>query len=266
MITFLHTFEPTAIAFSWRFITVHWYGILVVSGMLSGMLLMKQLARRFSIKAEEVYDVLFYVIVSGLVGARIYAVLLEWQYYAANPDQILAVWNGGLAIHGGIIGGVIALLIIVQKRKYQLLQWTDIMAPAIALGQAIGRWGNYFNQELFGKPTDAPWGIPISPSLRPNGYESAQYFHPTFLYESVLNLLNCLILLVLFKKFSHRSGIVTAVYLINYAIIRILMEQLRIDPTAVVLGVRVPIIASGVLIIIGVSLLVWLTQLTRRQR
>ncbi len=262
MIEFLHTFLPSSVALQLGSLTIHWYGITMVLGMVAGILLLQVTAKHIQHAKDEVYDLAFYVILASLLGARIYAVFLELPYYMQHPDQIIAVWNGGLAIHGGIIGGILALYFYCKKKKHNVIKWADAFAPALALGQVFGRWGNYFNQELFGKPTDAPWGIPINIFNRPQGFKDVQYFHPTFLYESILNLINFILLFVIFKKVYNKNsklkpGTVVSIYFITYGVIRIIMEQLRIDSTAVVLGVRVPVIASAVLIVLGIISLLY---------
>ena len=270
MFSFLQTFEPNPVLFQLGLLTIHWYGLTMVLGVSLGIWVVLRLAQKNQIQPDSVYDLTFWLVVFGLVGARVYAVLLEWEYFAAHPAEIIAVWRGGLAIHGAILGGLAALIMYARKKRQPFWLWADILAPAIALGQAFGRWGNYFNQELFGRPTDAGWGIIISPANRPAGFEQFQFFHPTFLYESILNLVNFGALLYLHRvktKFRLPAGCIVAVYLANYAIIRIIMEQFRIDRTPMFGGVRVPIIASAVLLVVAAGIFIKLclkpSRLTR---
>ena len=211
----------------------------------------------------------FGLVVSGLVGARLYHVLNEWSYYWAHPLRIFAVWNGGLAIHGALIAGLIFLWFYTKRQStsylpsdamHQALQagklpatsylfWLlDLLAPAVLLGQAIGRWGNYFNQELFGYPTSLPWGIPISPANRPPEFADATYFHPTFLYESLWDLVGFIMLCALLKLFINKSlmgkGYLFGVYLIFMSTGRILIEFMRIDKVPIILALRLPMIFS----------------------
>lgn len=254
MIDFLHTFSPQPIAFSLGPITVHWYGLFIVLGIIVGLLVVAWSGKKTGIAKDEVYNLAFYLIIFSLLGARLYAVFLELPFYLKNPDQIIAIWNGGLAIHGALLGGVLTLFFYTKKKGQSFWLWADLIALAIPLGQALGRLGNYFNQELFGKPTDLPWGIPIEPSLRPASYNSFFYFQPTFLYESILNLINFLVLLILFskrQKLNLRNGTIFFIYLINYGIIRMVMEFFRIDHTPIVLGIRLPILVSALLIVVG---------------
>ena len=278
MINFLHNFLPQPILFQFGLIKIYWYGLFMVLGIIAGLTVVLKLAKRLSIKNDEVYDLGFYLIIFSLIGARIYAVFLELPFYLKNPFEIIAVWHGGLAIHGAIIGGVLTLIIYSWKKKQSFWQWADLLAPALALGQTIGRFGNYFNQEIFGKPTDLPWGIPIALQNRPIDYISQQYFHPTFLYESGLNLINFFILFFLLKlknssklqvtslprKIAKRfiwgyrlqEGAIALVYLINYSLIRIAMEFLRTDHTPKIFGIRLPILVSLGIIILSLGLII----------
>lgn len=250
MINFLHTFNPNAIAFSLGWVIIHWYGLFVVTGILAGLLAAVVLGKKYNITANQVFDLAFYLILAGIVGARVYSILLDWPYYSQNPAQIIAVWNGGLAIHGAILGGLAALIFYVKKHRQNFWQWADLAALALPLGQTFGRWGNYFNQEIFGTPTALPWGIPIEAVNRPAQYSQFQYFHPTFLYESILNLSNFLILVYIFKKTKVKPEIVFLIYLINYSLIRIAMEFLRTDSAPYILGIRWPVIFSLVVIVV----------------
>lgn len=260
---FLHTFQPSAIAFTLGPLSVHFYGLTMALAMLVGIAVVRRLAQRRGIQPEMVYDLAFWLIIGALAGARLYAVLLFWPYYLANPQEILAVWRGGLAIHGAIIGGALTLWGYCARRREEggsvggrFLQRGDFLVVGLAVGQAIGRWGNYFNQELYGRPTDLPWGIPIALDHRAAGYEQFPYFHPTFLYESLLNLALAGILAWLYRGKKLATGGVVGVYLIGYAAIRLLMESLRVDDTAMLAGVRVPVLASLAAAAVGAALLV----------
>lgn len=270
MINFLHTFNPQPILFQIGFLKIHWYGLFMVLAILVGLFFVSRLAKKSLVSQDEVFDLGFYAIIFSLIGARIYAVFLEIDFYLKNPFQIIAVWNGGLAIHGAIIGGAAAVFLYCYFKKKSFWLYVDLAAPALALGQSIGRWGNYFNQEIFGKPTNLPWGIPIALQNRPAAYLNFQHFHPTFLYESALNLINFFLLLALFFLLNKRNeelriknqelriknqGFVFLVYLINYSLIRIVMESLRLDETPLVFGIRLPVLVSlGVIIICGALL------------
>jgi len=186
-----------------------------------------------------------WLILGGIIGARLYDVfLIDWDYFANNPLEIIQIWHGGLAVHGAIIGGVIALLAWCKIKKKSFWQFAGLIFTVLPLGQAIGRWGNYFNQELFGRPTTLPWSIPISTVNRPEQYSNFQYFQPAFLYESILNLILFFVLLFLYKKNRH-SGEIVIYYLMGYSAIRFMMEFIRIDVTSLVFGIRLPQLVSG---------------------
>jgi phosphatidylglycerol:prolipoprotein diacylglycerol transferase len=264
---FLHTYLPDPVIFHWQFISLHWYGMLIALAISAALAVSLKLARQRGLKSDEVFDLAFYLIIFGIIGARIYAIFLDLGYYLKNPFEIVAVWHGGLAIHGAIAGGLLALIIYGRRRERSFWLWADLAAPGLALAQAIGRWGNYFSQEVFGRPTDLPWGIPISYINRPVQFLSQEYFHPTFLYESLLDLANFLLLYFLFRRFYGRDyelriknqelGIIFFVYLINYSLIRLGMEFLRVDETIEIWGIRWPIVVSLIIIIAGIIGLSW---------
>jgi len=309
MINFLHTFSPQPILFQFGWLTVYWYGIFIVLGIFAGLLVTRQLAKHLNISTDEVYNLVFYLVIFGLLGARLYAIMLDWPYYFSHPGEMIAVWHGGLAIHGAIIGGLVTLLIytfpltlrqtqgdteLVERvtpalsrqgrgRDRDFWLWADILAVGLPLAQAVGRWGNYFNQEVFGLPTNLPWGIPIQFQNRPAEYLAQPYFHPVFLYESVLDGLNFLMLLSLFlwvgrnnpasakasagkqeSRIKNQGGVVFLLYLINYSVIRILMEFLRLDSTPAVFGLRWPVLVSGLVIMASLGFL-WRFKLTGRR-
>jgi len=248
MINFLHTFEPTSIIFQLGFVTIHWYGLFIVLGILSAYFLTSQLAKKHNISSDAIADLAFWLIIWGIIGARLYHVLLEFSYYLSHPLNIFKIWNGGIAIHGAVIAGLIYLYYFCKKNKQDIFLLTALIAPGLALAQSIGRWGNYFNQELFGIPTDKAWGIPINFFNRPDVFAKAEYFHPTFLYESFGNFLIFLILIFLYsfvkKQQKNNWYIVPTVYLLLYSILRFSLEFIRIDKTPEFLGLRWPQIAS----------------------
>ena len=197
---FLHNYNPDPIIFSFSQIQIYWYGFFISAGILAGLIIVSKLAEKYKISKDKIFNLSVYLIIFGLLGARVYSVILDFHHYFEYPIDIFKIWQGGLAIHGAIIGGLAAGYVCAKKQKLNFSLTADIAAVSVALGQAIGRWGNYFNQEVFGKPTNLPWGIPIDKINRPDIYQSVQYFHPAFLYESILNLINFFILLFLHKK------------------------------------------------------------------
>ncbi len=245
MFTFLHIYIPNPIFISLGPINIHWYGLFVALGSLSAIITSLKIASYYKIKKEVVIDLAFWLIVYGLLGARIYHVFLELPYYFKYPLDIFKIWHGGLAIHGGILAGVIVLYFYAKKYKINFWQLGAIVTPCLALGQAIGRWGNYFNQELFGQPTNLPWGIPIDIINRPFEYLNYEYFHPTFLYESIGNFLIFILLitlhiLIIKKKIKPNYLLLTIGYLISYSLLRFGLEFIRIDTTPIIAGLRFP--------------------------
>jgi phosphatidylglycerol:prolipoprotein diacylglycerol transferase len=258
MINFLHTFKPEAILISLDPITIYWYGLFVVSGILAAFFVILKLATYYKIDKNKIIDLGFWVIIIGIIGARIYHVGLELPYYLENPLNIFKIWNGGLAIHGGIIAGGLSSLYLVKKYKLKFWKVTALATTGLALGQAIGRWGNYFNQELYGLPTSTAWGIPIEEANRVLGYKTFEFFHPTFLYESIGNLIIFIILISLHifiikkEKIQKTSFInLTLLYLVLYSILRFSLEFIRIDYTPYLAGMRFPQIISLIIIFLS---------------
>ncbi len=222
------------VAFSIGPLAVRWYGILIMLGVLAGASLAARLARRKGENADHLWNMVPLVVFAAIAGARAYWVLLDWNTCCAvDPAQALNIRGGGISIHGAIAVGLLSIWLFTRYNKLRFFRWVDIIAPGLALGQAIGRWGNFANQEAFGGPTSLPWGIYISPSRRPVGYEQFSYFHPTFLYESLYNLLACIVLYQVAVRIDRdrrlRDGDTLWLYLIGYAVARFLIESLRTD-------------------------------------
>jgi phosphatidylglycerol:prolipoprotein diacylglycerol transferase len=239
----------------WGNFSVRWYGLLIASAVLIGVTLSQNLARRRNVNPDLISDLAIWLVIGAIPCARLYYVLFEWEDYAQRPADILAIWKGGIAIHGAIIGGLIAALIFCRIQKVQFWQMADLIAPSLALGQAIGRWGNFFNSEAFGRPTDLPWKLFIPYDARPLEYKGAEYFHPTFLYESIWNIAIFALLLVLFArdlkgKPKLQTGTIFLVYLITYGCGRFWIEGLRTD--SLMLGpLRIAQVVSLVFIAVG---------------
>ncbi|MDP9496352.1 MAG: prolipoprotein diacylglyceryl transferase [Actinomycetota bacterium] len=185
-----------------------------------------------------VTDVATCVVPLGLVGARIYHVITSPGPYLEDPVRALYVWQGGLGIPGGVAGGVLAGYVICRRRGIAPGAFADAVAPGVALAQAVGRFGNWFNQELFGLPTTLPWALEIDPQHRPAAYADAATFHPTFLYEAVWNVGVAAVVVWADRRFRLSSGRAFALYLALYAVGRAWIEALRVDPAAVILGLR----------------------------
>lgn len=212
-------------------LTLHVYGLLIGIGIVLALQLTERLARRDGVRAEGLLPVLLPSIAMGFVGARLYHVLSEPLRYAREPLDILKVWEGGLGIWGAIAAGAVTAMVLAPRHGVDRRRLLDAAAPACALAQAIGRWGNYANQELFGRPTSLPWALEVDPAHRPERYAESSTFHPTFLYES-LGLLGIVALLtVLALRWDTRPrGILFAMYVALYSTIRFFVEGLRVDP------------------------------------
>jgi phosphatidylglycerol:prolipoprotein diacylglycerol transferase len=256
--------SPGAIAFQVGPLVIRWYGILMATAIVAGLWLAHRQARREGLPADDLISVAQWGILSGLVGARVYEVIFNWDYYGQYPWKILAVWEGGLAIHGGLIAGVLVGAWLATRWGLPVLRCLDVAAPSIVLGQAIGRWGNFFNEEAFGLPTALPWKLYISPPHRPVGFGPAEYFHPTFLYESLWDLaVFGLLVLVARPRLRDRPGAVFFCYLGLYSIGRFFIEALRLD--SFWLGpFRVPQLASVVGLLIAVAGVAWTKRRAER--
>ena len=254
--------------FEWGGFAVRWYGFLIASAVLIGVTLSQYLAKRKQVNPELLADLAIWLVVAAIPAARLYYVIFQWEQYQDNLGDVLAIWKGGIAIHGAILGGTIAAIIFAKLQKVSIWQLADLVVPSLALGQAIGRWGNFFNSEAFGRPTDLPWKLYIPPASRPLEYISFEYFHPTFLYESIWNLsVFSLLLFLFFRSLKPNSPIKTGtlalVYLIAYSIGRFLVEGLRTD--SLMAGqLRTAQIVSLILITVGTLGLVWQYKLQRK--
>lgn len=206
------------IAFEVFGIAVRWYGILISLGMIIGTMLALREAKRLGLDENLILDFIIAMIPCAIIGARLYYVIFNWSYYNGDIMKIINIREGGLAIHGGVIGGVIAGIIFTRIKKIEFWQLADIIAPSLILGQAIGRWGNFINQEAHGGPTNLPWGIVV------DGVK----VHPTFLYESFWNFA-IFIFLMIYKKKKKFNGEVFFLYLILYSIGRFFIEGMRTD-------------------------------------
>ncbi len=260
MINLLHTFHPNPILISFGPIEIYWYGFFIVLGILVAIAAAVKLGKYYKISKDEILDLSFFLVIFGIIGARLFHVLIEWPYYISHPLDIIKVWQGGLAIHGGIIAGLITVYWFAKKRNINFWKLAAIIVPGLALAQAIGRWGNYFNQELFGRPTDLPWGIPIDMINRPFRFMAKEYFHPAFLYESLGSMLIFAIMLgvnawIIKKgKFSDFYFLFSvACYLILYSLLRFFTEFIRIDEAYYFFGLRHAQITSLAIIAVSVA-------------
>ena len=249
--------SPGAIAVQIGPLVIRWYGILMATAIVVGLWLAHRQAKREGLPADDIVSAAQWGILAGLVGARLYEVVFNWDYYGQHPAKILAVWEGGLAIHGGLIVGPLVGAWLAHRWRLPVLRCLDVAAPSLALGQAIGRWGNFFNEEAFGQPTDLPWKLYISPAHRPPEFSRHEYFHPTFLYESLWDFAVFLALMAWLRpRMRAHPGALFFLYIGLYSIGRFAIEAIRLD--SFWLGsIRVPQLASVVGIVIAVIGIAW---------
>lgn len=214
--------------------------------------------RFYEFKKETIIDLVPYLVLFGIIGARLYYCVLNYDFYLRFPTEIIAIRHGGISIHGAILGGLIGLLIFAKRHKISFLKLADVSAAGLAIAQSLGRWGNFFNSEAFGRPTELPWKLFIAPQYRPVPYQSYEYFHPTFLYESILDFLIFAVLFGIIKFCKNKKdGNIALIYLILYSVARIVVENYRIDSVLYIRGIPVAIIVSLFIILIaGLTLII----------
>ena len=229
---------------------LRYYGLCIALGIAAGTWLTSRELARKGYDPALALDALFFVVPPGFIGARAYHVATDYDLYAGDPfPGVFAVWNGGLGIYGAVIGGFIGVLIFARVRGISPLVFADTAAPGLILAQAIGRWGNYFNQELFGRPSNLPWAIEIAPDNRPTAFADATAFHPTFLYESIWDVLVCLALLWVARRFADllKDGDILLLYVSLYSVGRFFVEALRVDPAFLIGNFRGNLFVASVL-------------------
>jgi phosphatidylglycerol:prolipoprotein diacylglycerol transferase len=224
---------------------VRFYGIVIMVGALAGGFLAQKEAERKGHDPDTVWDLMVWLIIGGIVGARLWHVFtpppssiamgITTKYYLTHPLALINTRNGGLGIPGAVMGGALALYLFTKKHNLSFGAWADFAAPGLALGQAIGRWGNFFNQELYGAPTNLPWKLYIDPVHRLPGFESVSYYHPLFLYEMLWNLGNMAVLLWISHRLGDKlkNGDVFLAYLVIYPIGRFFLDFLRLDASRI---------------------------------
>lgn len=248
------------IAFTFLGISIEWYAFLIVMAMIIGIFISFFESKKHNIDSETFYDLVFYLILFGIIGARVWFVVFNWDYYAQHLDEIIKIWEGGLAIHGGIVAATIVIFLYAKVKKINPFMISDIAVTVMLLGQAIGRWGNFINQEAHGPETTEEFlssTLHLPDFIVQGMYIDGTYYHPTFLYESIWNIVGFLIIIILLRpKFRYNYGIITAFYLIWYGFIRTLIEQMRTD--ALMWGdIKVAALASTIMMISGLVIIAW---------
>lgn len=251
--------EPIGrVAFHLGPIPVHWYGVFIGLGIVLALLLAMREAERRGLDKEIFADLLLWAIPAAIVGARLYYVAFEWEHYSQNLGDIFKIWEGGLAIHGGLIGAIITGYIFTKVKKVSFWQLADIAAPSIILGQAIGRWGNFINQEAHGEEVSRAFleSLYLPDFIINQMYIGGTYYHPTFLYESLWNFAG-VIILILLRRANLRRGEIFLTYVIWYSVGRFFIEEMRTDSLMLTETLRIAQTISVALVIGAVALIIY---------
>ena len=236
-------------------ISIRWYAICIVSGLILAVYLSMKEAPRKKINPDDIIDFILIAFPLAIVGARLYYVIFEWGYYSQHLGEIFAIWNGGIAIYGGLLTGALVLYLFSRRRLIEPIDFLDIAAPSVMIAQSIGRWGNFFNQEAYGAAVKSLNYLPSF--IRDQMYIDSSYRQPTFLYESSWNLLGFLLILILRRKPQFlRQGEITAFYLIWYGFGRMIIEGMRTD-SLMFAGLRVSQWLSMILILVGLAIIIY---------
>ena len=236
-------------------ISIRWYAICIVSGLILAVYLSMKEAPRKKINPDAIIDFILIAFPLAIVGARLYYVIFEWGYYSQHLGEIFAIWNGGIAIYGGLLTGALVLYLFSRRRLIEPIDFLDIAAPSVMVAQSIGRWGNFFNQEAYGTAVKSLNYLPSF--IRDQMYIDGSYRQPTFLYESIWNLLGFLLILILRRKPQFlRQGEITAFYLIWYGFGRMIIEGMRTD-SLMFAGLRVSQWLSMILILVGFAIIIY---------
>ena len=241
---------------------LRWYSTLIALGILIDYFIARSYFKRRGWNPEHLDEALLLGVLFGILFARIYYVIFEWDYFKDHPSEIFKIWHGGIAIHGGFLGAIFAVWLYTKIKKnvsFTFLEALDVMGWLFPLAQGIGRWGNFFNYEAFGYPTDLPWKMYVPPRSRPPQFASSEFFHPTFLYESLWDFMVFAILTLYVKREYKRPGEVISLYLVMYSMGRIMVERLRTD--SLWLGdIRMAQLFSAIAMIIGALWYLWLRR------
>lgn len=245
------------VAFNFGPLSVRWYGIIIAVGILLGYFVAQRTLVKAGLHKDTLVDIIFYSALFGFIAARIYFVIFQWPYYAENPGEIIKIWHGGIAIHGGLIGGFIAGVIVCKVKNLNPFQIGDIVAPSIILAQGIGRWGNFMNHEAHGGPVSRAFleQLHLPNFIIENMYINGQYYHPTFLYESIWDVAGFIILVNIRKHL--KLGETFFLYLTWYSFGRFFIEGLRTDSLMLTSNIRVAQLVSILLILISISLIIY---------
>lgn len=249
--------SPSQILFTIFGVNIYYYGVIMALAISVGVLVSDWFGTKFfALKKETIIDLAPYLIIFGIIGARLYYCALNYDFYLRFPTEIIAIRHGGISIHGAILGGAIGLWLFSIRHKVNAIKLCDVSAIGLSLAQAIGRWGNFFNSEAFGSPTNLPWKLYIAPQYRPIPYQNVDFFHPAFLYESILDFIIFLVLIFIVKKdLLKKDGNIALIYLILYSVVRIFVESLRLDSVKYIHGYPVALLVSVGIIVVSLGLM-----------
>ena len=247
---------PFSSVFSVFDIPIHIYSLCIFLAVIISFAVMFLYVKKYNmpVKKDVLYDMAPLLVIFAIIGARLYYVCLSLDYYLKHPIEIFCVWNGGISIHGAILAGIIFGLLYLKKKKLPFLNYADTVCFVLPLGQAVGRWGNFFNSEAFGYPvlSNVPFKLFVPHSLRPPQFINYEYFHPTFLYESLLNFILFVILFFVYKKTANKyDGLAFFIYILFYSLIRAVLEFFRLDTVFYFFNIPFPVLISLFGILIG---------------
>ncbi|MEC8873204.1 MAG: prolipoprotein diacylglyceryl transferase [Actinomycetota bacterium] len=231
--------SPSANSLSIGPLELRAYGLMIALGALTAVAWSRRRHAARGGDPEDMSTIALWAVPAGLVGSRLYHVATDWRSFQGRWEDVPALWQGGLGIPGGLMAGVMVGVLVARRRGLSMAGAMDVMVPTIPVAQAIGRWGNWFNQEVFGRPTDLPWALEIDAAHRPSGYSEAATFHPTFLYEGLWNVVLAIFLVRIERRGVLRPGYLVGLWVFGYGLGRLWVEALRVDQASLIVGVRV---------------------------
>ncbi|MCS5678148.1 MAG: prolipoprotein diacylglyceryl transferase [Actinomycetota bacterium] len=238
------------------------YGLMIALGALTAVAWSRRRQAARGGDPEDMSTIALWAVPAGLVGSRLYHVATDWRSFQGRWEDVPALWQGGLGIPGGLMAGVAVGVLVARRRGLSMAGAMDVMVPTIPVAQAIGRWGNWFNQEVFGRPTDLPWALEIDAAHRPLGYSGAATFHPTFLYEGLWNVALAVFLVRIERRGVLRPGYLVGLWVFGYGLGRLWVEALRVDQASLIVGVRVNTWMALAAIVVG-AVVTWTGRATR---
>lgn len=250
--------SPSQIIFTIFGVNIYFYGVILALAIAVGTLVSDWIGTKYyELQKETIIDLAPYLIIFGIIGARLYYCVMDYSFYLRFPTEIFALRHGGISIHGAILGGLLGLILYAIRHKISVKKLCDVSVIGLSLGQSIGRWGNFFNSEAYGLPTNLPWKLYIAPQYRQIPFQDVEFYHPAFLYESILDfaIFGILLYLTAGRKIK-KEGNLALIYLIMYSIARICVEYCRIDSIRYIYGIPVAIIMSVCIILLSIVLLI----------